>query len=117
VYSHLPHLHPYLSPITNNIKQLGIRRAYYVAYPLGLIVSFLAFWVCNLIKKPEIMLHGWHEPKNYYRPGEDPEDNRVVEGEEVRDSSSVEGSKRAHGVAEDMEGRKRKGVNVDEKAL
>lgn len=72
--------------------QIGVTRAYYLAYPIGLIVSFVVFWISNLIKRPQIMLSGWHEPKNYFRPEEDPELNNVLYGTEVERSDDENGS-------------------------
>jgi nucleobase:cation symporter-1, NCS1 family len=77
-------LFPSLINTTRN-KQLGVQRAYYVAYPIGLVVSFVTFYICNIVKRPMIMLSGWHEPKNYFRPEEDPE---LLQGEEVRDGNA-----------------------------
>lgn len=65
---------------------MGVERAYYLAYPIGLIVSFAVFWLYNLVKRPTIMLSGWHEPKNYFRPEEDPELNNVFDGTEIERS-------------------------------
>jgi nucleobase:cation symporter-1, NCS1 family len=94
---------------------LGVTRAYYMAYPIGLIVSFVTFWVSNLLQRPAIMLSGWHEPKNYYRPGEDPELNHnVLEGAEVVDSRSEDGS--ATGATVEVVDDKRT-TNVQEKTL
>jgi nucleobase:cation symporter-1, NCS1 family len=73
---------------------LGLTHAYYVAYEIGLIVSFGVFWVANTWSKPAIIipLSQWHEPKDsYVRPEEigevtmgedpdpDPEEGRSVE--------------------------------------
>ncbi|KAH8891935.1 NCS1 nucleoside transporter [Thozetella sp. PMI_491] len=51
---------------------IGITRFYYFAYPVGIVLSFGIFWVCNLVWKPDIMfpLDEWREPKNYFRPEE-----------------------------------------------
>ena len=100
---------------------MGVKRAYYLAYPIGLIVSFVSFWICNLITRPAIMLSGWHEPKNYFRPEEDAEfmnDSSVVlEGTEVRSADdSIDG-----GIAKQDKGAKAEKIamesNVDEKVL
>ncbi|KIX01488.1 uncharacterized protein Z518_09214 [Rhinocladiella mackenziei CBS 650.93] len=69
---------------------IEITRFYIVAYPVGIIVSFGIFWLCNIISKPALKmpLNEWHEPKNYIRPEEDSESGVVVEGIEVDQSSS-----------------------------
>ncbi|EXJ88749.1 hypothetical protein A1O1_05681 [Capronia coronata CBS 617.96] len=68
---------------------LGITRFYYFAYPVGIAISFVVFWVCNLVWKPEMMmpLNEWHEPKNYIRPEEDTESGVIIEGNAVEDES------------------------------
>ena len=92
---------------------MGVTRAYYLAYPIGLIVSFVVFWICNLVKRPMIMLSGWHEPKNYFRPEEDPELNARLDGVEPErnDDSS--------GIAEVIQKNGNKGgnSNIEEKSL
>lgn len=70
---------------------IGITRFYIVAYPVGIILSFSVFWLCNIIKAPALKmpLNEWHEPKNYIRPEEDTENGVVVEGIEADQSSST----------------------------
>lgn len=96
---------------------MGVTRAYYMAYPIGLIVSFVTFWVSNLVKRPAIMLTGWHEPKNYYRPEEDPElTSSVIEGAEVETSSRGDDASRAERIGTGAD-EKRATTSVQEKSL
>lgn len=72
---------------------VGIQRMYYFAYPVGVIVSFGIFWICNVIWKPALMmpLNEWHEPKNYIRPEEDTEGAVVLEGSSIGGGGSNQG--------------------------
>ncbi|KEF56084.1 uncharacterized protein A1O9_07665 [Exophiala aquamarina CBS 119918] len=72
---------------------LGVTRLYYFAYPIGLIVSFGTFWLCNIIWKPTLMmpLSQWLEPKNYIRPEEDLDGAVVLEGASVNEESALKG--------------------------
>lgn len=72
---------------------LGITRLYYFAYPIGIIVSFGTFWLCNILWKPALMmpLTQWHEPKNYIRPEEDADGVVVLEGSSTNDESVSQG--------------------------
>lgn len=51
---------------------LGVTRAYYVAYEIGLPLSLVVYWVANKISPPAISfpLSEWREPKDYVRPEE-----------------------------------------------
>ncbi|CZR59046.1 probable uracil permease [Phialocephala subalpina] len=61
------------------IAPLGVTKAYYFAYPIGLFVSFFVYWATCWISPPALRfsLNEWHEPKDYVRPEERGE---VVEG-------------------------------------
>ena len=54
-------------------------KAYYFAYPIGLTISFLSYWLFNYISPPvfTVPLSEWREPADYIRP-EERED--VIEG-------------------------------------
>lgn len=71
----------------------GITRLYYFAYPIGLVVSFGTFWLCNVIWKPTLMmpLSKWLEPKNYIRPEEDLDGIVVLEGASVNEEHASKG--------------------------
>lgn len=51
---------------------MGVTRAYYFAYPIGLFISFFTYWAVNWISPPPLAfpLSEWHEPKDYIRPEE-----------------------------------------------
>lgn len=50
-----------------------------------------------------IMLSGWHEPKNYFRPGEDPELNNVIEGQDLEGNTEVDSNVRIVGKTGEKE--------------
>lgn len=64
---------------------IGVTRAYYFAYWIGLFISGFSFWVLCKIWPPPIMETGWKEPKDYVRP----EEQLVIEGQE--ETSSIGG--------------------------
>ncbi|KAH8821463.1 permease for cytosine/purines, uracil, thiamine, allantoin-domain-containing protein [Xylogone sp. PMI_703] len=51
---------------------LGVTKAYYFAYPIGLFLSFFVYWGANIISPPPLQfpLREWHEPKDYIRSEE-----------------------------------------------
>ncbi|KAF5576618.1 uracil permease [Fusarium pseudoanthophilum] len=46
---------------------LGIQRFYYVAYPVGLLLAFVSFWLINTLFPSENIpkVSGWKEPKDF----------------------------------------------------
>ncbi|KAH0140876.1 putative uridine permease, partial [Aureobasidium melanogenum] len=58
---------------------MGVTKAYYFAYEIGLILSFGVYWACCYFYPPASVmpLREWHEPKDYVRPEERAE---VLEG-------------------------------------
>ncbi|RDW89141.1 uracil permease-5 [Coleophoma cylindrospora] len=69
---------------------LGVTRAYYFAYEIGLVLSFGTYWLANYISPPPLRfpLSEWHEPKDYIRPEERGE---VVMGRAVDEEGSLDG--------------------------
>jgi nucleobase:cation symporter-1, NCS1 family len=65
---------------------IGVTRAYYFAYPIGLLLSFAVYWIVNIISPPPIMypLSEWHEPKDYVRPEER---GQVIEGSSAEEEA------------------------------
>ncbi|KAL5319416.1 hypothetical protein ACEPPN_012468 [Leptodophora sp. 'Broadleaf-Isolate-01'] len=51
---------------------MGVTKAYYFAYPIGLFVSFFTYWACCALSPPALTvpLSEWREPKDYVRPSE-----------------------------------------------
>jgi len=49
------------------VAPVGIKRFYYVAYPVGLIIAFGAFYLVNVAFPSGTMpkVSGWKEPKNH----------------------------------------------------
>jgi NCS1 family nucleobase:cation symporter-1 len=74
---------------------LGVTKAYYFAYPIGLFVSFFTYWLACYISPPALHfpLSEWREPKDYVRP----EERGVVEAMQgdVESASFGAGSGRA----------------------
>lgn len=87
---------------------LGVTKAYYFAYPIGLFVSFFVYWASCWISPPALKfsLNEWHEPKDYIRPEERGE---VVEGR----VGDVESESISDGIAEKRKGDK--GINITSK--
>jgi NCS1 family nucleobase:cation symporter-1 len=58
---------------------MGVTKAYYFAYEIGLILSSGVYWACCYFSPPALImpLGEWHEPKDYVRPEERAE---VLEG-------------------------------------
>lgn len=77
------------------LSQMGVRapleiqRFYYVAYPTGLLVAFVVYYVGCLVFSPKGMVKGkgWKEPKDYV--DEDDASGDVIDGVEV-DSAGAE---------------------------
>jgi NCS1 family nucleobase:cation symporter-1 len=46
---------------------VGIQRFYYIAYPTGLIIAFVVYYLTCLVSNPPGMEKGagWMEPKDY----------------------------------------------------
>ncbi|KZT30170.1 NCS1 nucleoside transporter [Neolentinus lepideus HHB14362 ss-1] len=64
----------------------GAQREYYFAYPIGLIISFMAYWGLCILDPPKCMSRqdSWKEPSDYVAP----EDESMV-----GDDSSLETTK------------------------
>ena len=76
------------------LNQLGmkaptsIQRFYYVAYPVGLIISFGCYYVFNLLfpaKSIDLTLRGWKEPKDYVDEHDLARAGEMVEGVPIAD--------------------------------
>ncbi|KAL3422402.1 permease C29B12.14c [Phlyctema vagabunda] len=80
---------------------LGITKAYYFAYPIGLFVSFFTYWLANIYSPPAVhfTLSEWLEPKDYVRPEERGE---LLEGRLADPEVEVVGEKRVEKVTVDM---------------
>lgn len=65
---------------------LGIQRFYYVAYPTGLLVAFIVYYVGSSVFSPKGMVKGkgWKEPKDYV--DEDDVSGDAIDGVEVEHS-------------------------------
>ncbi|KAG0648390.1 Uridine permease [Hyphodiscus hymeniophilus] len=66
----------------------GVTKAYYFAYEIGIILSFMTYWAANYFYPPALSFpfSEWHEPKDYVRP----EERGVIEA--VGDVDSLSGS-------------------------
>lgn len=51
---------------------IGIQRFYYIAYPTGLIIGFVVYYLTCLASAPPDMkkAHGWMEPKDFVEDGD-----------------------------------------------
>lgn len=70
---------------------MGVTKAYYFAYEIGLCLSFFTYWAANYFSPPALKfrLSEWHEPEDYIRSEERGE---VVNGMVVDiESASREG--------------------------
>lgn len=65
---------------------VGVTRAYYVAYEIGIVLSFSVYWGLNYLSPPALKfpLSEWHEPVDYIRPEDQGEilEGRTVESRE-----------------------------------
>lgn len=79
---------------------IGVTKAYYFAYPIGLALSFGVYWVANWISPPPLRfpLSEWHEPKDYIRPEE--RDQILDGGMEDVESVSISGGSGEKGLGE-----------------
>lgn len=50
----------------------GVTKAYYFAYPIGLLVSFGVYWLACWYSPPDLSygLKEWKEVRDYVRPAE-----------------------------------------------
>lgn len=86
---------------------LGVTRAYYFAYEIGLLLAFGVYWLANYLYPPALTfpLNEWHEPADYIRPEERGE---VIEAGSNLQSDSVEFEEKGlgkGGAAVDLDGR------------
>lgn len=68
---------------------LGVTRAYYVAYEIGVCLSFFVYWGLNYCFPPALKfpLSEWHEPGDYVRPEDR---DHVIEGRAVESLEEVD---------------------------
>ena len=68
-------------------------KAYYFAYPIGLFLSFMSYWLFNYISPPPLRfpLSEWREPVDYIRP----EERGVVEGQDTDEIGRIESGEEA----------------------
>lgn len=71
---------------------IGVTRAYYFAYEIGIILSFAVYWLANWISPPPIAfpLSDWREPADYIRPEERPENLNRTRLDQISDDISEE---------------------------
>jgi NCS1 family nucleobase:cation symporter-1 len=54
------------------VAPVGVTKAYYFAYEIGLFISFCTYWAANYLSPPALSfpLSEWREPRDYVRPEE-----------------------------------------------
>jgi NCS1 family nucleobase:cation symporter-1 len=83
----------------------GVTKAYYFAYEIGIVASFVVYWAANCFYPPALSfpLSEWYEPRDYVRPEER---GVLIEGRE----GDAESSSGSTGIAEKESGQ---GITVN----